>query len=79
MLLCISFGYRSVGPGGVFSSDVQAQLRFAPIEKQTRDIKDMYPPCLVLRLNGKMLQLPVGQAMIVCWCLGYSLLDSFLL
>ncbi|XP_067933954.1 E3 SUMO-protein ligase PIAS2-like isoform X2 [Watersipora subatra] len=50
---------RSVGPGGVFSSDVQVQLRFAPLEKnKLRDIRDMYPPCLVLRLNGKMIQLP---------------------
>ena len=56
MLVC-----RSVGSGGVFSSDVQAQLRFAPIDKETHNIKDMYPPCLVLRLNGKIIQLPVGD------------------
>ena len=44
----------------MYTSDVQVQLRFAPVEKQTEDIKDMYPPCLVVRLNAKMIQLPVS-------------------
>lgn len=56
----IKLDCRTVGPGGVYTSDVQVQLRFAPVEKQTEDIKDMYPPCLVVRLNAKMIQLPVS-------------------
>lgn len=45
----------------MYTSDVQVQLRFAPVEKITEDIKDMYPPCLVVRLNAKMIQLPVSH------------------
>lgn len=46
-------------------SDVQVQLRFAPAEGAKDNIKDMYPPCLIVRLNGKMIQLPVSYWLFV--------------
>ena len=42
---------------GVNTSDVQVQLRFTRIEKQAKDIKDVYPPFLEVKLNGERIQL----------------------
>ena len=44
---------------GVHTSDVQVQLRFTRIEKQTKDVKDVYPPFLEVKLNGERIRLQV--------------------
>ena len=53
---------------GVNTSDVQVQLRFTRIEKQAKDIKDVYPPFLEVKLNGERIQLQVSLHVLDLLC-----------
>ena len=53
---------------GVHSSNVKVQLRFTRIERQTKDVKDVYPPFLEVTLNGERIRLQVSLHVLGLLC-----------